>query len=251
MKSMTIEIWSDIVCPWCYIGKRRFEAALARFAYRDQVEIIWRSFELDPHAPRRYAGTLDDLVVKKLGVSQAHAAALNAQVTAMAAAEGLDYRLDQAKYGNTFDAHRLIHLAATHGRQGAVKERLLRAYFTEGRPISEPDTLVAVGAEAGIPADTVGVMLAGDAYVEAVRADERRAAMFGIQGVPFFVINEQYGVSGAQDPAVFLNTLEQAWAKSHPLTLVSAPTATEGCDDGSCAVAPAYEAGRDHETVLT
>jgi predicted DsbA family dithiol-disulfide isomerase len=212
---MRIEIWSDVVCPWCYIGKRRFESALARFEHQKQVEVVWRSFELDPYAPQRAEGTLEEMLSKKYGVSLKEAAGMNARVTALAAKEGLDYHLDQAQRDNTFNAHRLIHLGAAHNLQDEVKERLLRAYFTEGRPISDPETLVAIGAEAGIPADEVRSMLAGDAYADAVRADEQRASAFGIRGVPFFVLDEQFGVSGAQEAAVFLNTLEQAWAQSH------------------------------------
>jgi predicted DsbA family dithiol-disulfide isomerase len=240
---MKIEIWSDIVCPWCYIGKRRFEAALDRFAHRDQVEIVWRSFELDPRAPRHTPGSLNDMLAHKLGVSQAQAAAMNQHVTDLAAAEGLDYQLDRARHGNTFDAHRLIHLAATHHLQAEAKERLLRAYFSEGLPISDPNTLVAIGSELGIPGDEVRAMLESDTYADEVRADQRRAAAFGIRGVPFFVIDEQYGVSGAQASAVFLDALEQAWAAAHPLTLLSAPPEADGnCDDGSCVVAPAGRA---------
>jgi predicted DsbA family dithiol-disulfide isomerase len=245
MQPMKIEIWSDVVCPWCYIGKRRFESALARFEQRDQVEVVWRSFELDPRAPRRSEGTLEEMLSKKYNVSLAEAAGMNARVTMLAAREGLDYHLDQAQRGNTFDAHRLIHLGAVHGRQGEVKERLLRAYFTEGRPISDPETLVALGAEAGLPAEQVRAMLAGDGYADAVRADERRAAAFGIGGVPFFVIDEQFGVSGAQEAAVLLNALEEAWAKSHPLTLLgAAQDDAENCDDGVCAVKPPTTAGQ-------
>jgi predicted DsbA family dithiol-disulfide isomerase len=174
-----------------------------------------------------------------MGISLAQAAAMNRQVTELAAAEGLDYQLDRAQHGNTFDAHRLIHLAAAHNLQAQAKERLLRAYFTEGLPISDHDTLAMIGAELGLAGDEVRAMLEGDAYADEVRADERRAAAFGIRGVPFFVIDEQYGVSGAQASAVFLDTLEQAWVAAHPLTLVSAPSQADGsCDDGSCAVAP-------------
>ncbi len=213
---MQIEIWSDIVCPWCYIGKRRFEAALARFAQRDQAEVVWRSFELAPPAPRRQEGTLAEMLEKKYRVSSEQAQAMNDRVSALAAQEGLEYRLDQAQRGNTFDAHRLIHLAAVHRLQGEVKERLLHAYFSEGRPISEVETLVAIGEEAGLPAEEVRTMLAGDRYAHEVRADEQRASTFGIRGVPFFVIDERYGVSGAQETAVFLSALEQAWAETHP-----------------------------------
>ena len=215
MNPMMVEIWSDSVCPWCYIGKRRFESALERFEHRDQVEVVWRSFELDPHAPRQFAGTLNEMLAQKMGRSVAQAASLNAQVTELAAAEGLDYRLEQARPGNTFDAHRLVHLAAEHGLRSAVKERLMRAYFTEGLPIGDADALVTIGADAGIPAEKVREMLAGNAYADAVRADEDRAAGFGIRGVPFFAIDAKYGVSGAQSPAALLDALERAWADRH------------------------------------
>ena len=231
---MKVEIWSDVVCPWCYIGKRRFEVALDRFAYRDAVEVVWRSFELDPHAPRRHPGTLDDLLARKMGATQAQAGEMNAQVTALAAAEGLEYRLDRAQPGNTFDAHRLIHLAADRGLQGAVNERLLRAYFTDGLAIGDAAVLVEVAVEAGLDAAEVRDVLASDAYAAAVRADEQRARALGIRGVPFVVVAEQYGVSGAQSPDVFLDALEQAWAASRPLTVVGG---VEGaCDGDSCAV---------------
>lgn len=209
---MQIEIWSDVVCPWCYIGKRRFESALARFAHRDEVTVIWRSFELDPNAPRQDARSLNAYLAQKYGVSLDEAAAMNQRVTDLAAAEGLDYHLDRAQHGNTFDAHRLIHLAAAHGQQAVAKERLLRAYFSEGQAISEHETLAALGAEIGLDGDEVRAMLDGEAYADDVRADEQRASGFGIRGVPFYVFGERYGVSGAQSSAVFLDALEQAWA---------------------------------------
>jgi predicted DsbA family dithiol-disulfide isomerase len=212
MKSMTIEIWSDIVCPWCYIGRRRFEKALNQFEQRDQVEIIWRSFQLDPNAPRDYAGTAHDFLMQRYSLNRQQAEARHAQVTALAAQEGLEYHFDRAHPVNSFDAHRLLQLAAHHHRQSEMKERLQKAYFTDGLVISDHDTLVQLAVEVGLDAAEVRQMLAGDAYTSDVQADVRRAAMFGIRGVPFFVINEQYGVSGAQDLTVFLNALEQAWA---------------------------------------
>lgn len=236
---MKVEIWSDIVCPWCYIGKRRFETALTRFAHSDQVEVVWRSFELDPNAPQQVTGTLSEMLSQKYGVSPERAAAMNAQVTTLAAREGLDYQLDHARPGNTFDAHRLIHLAADHNQQAAAKERLMHAYFTEGAPISDPETLVSLGAELGIPTEATRSMLASDTYARDVQADERRATQLGIRGVPFFVIDEQFGVSGAQEADVLLGALEQAWAATHPLTLVGNAAAAEDttCVDGSCAIA--------------
>jgi predicted DsbA family dithiol-disulfide isomerase len=211
MQSLQIEIWSDVVCPWCYIGKRRFEAALAQFAQRDQVAITWRSFELDPTAPRRIIGSLTAMLAQKYGISQEQAEGMQQQVTELAAAEGLTYRLDLAQRGNSFDAHRLIHLAAAHGRQAEAKERLLSAYFTEGRVINDEETLAALGAEIGLPETEVRAMLASDAYAADVRADQQRGAAFGIRGVPFFVINEKYGISGAQSAEFFRNALEQVW----------------------------------------
>jgi predicted DsbA family dithiol-disulfide isomerase len=209
---MKVEIWSDIVCPWCYIGKRRFEAALARFEHQDEVEVTWRSFELDPNASPRSAGTLDELLARKYGQTKEQAAAGHARLTALAAEDGLEYHFDRAQHGNTFDAHRLTHLAASHDLQDVMEERLMRAYFTEGLPISDPDTLVRLAAEVGMDGEEARTVLAGDAYAAETRADEERAAAFGIRGVPFVVVDEAYGVSGAQPAEVFLDALEKGWA---------------------------------------
>lgn len=233
---MHIEIWSDVVCPWCYIGKRRLEVALTGFAHRDDVQVTWRSFELDPGAPARYPGTLTDLLAKKMRTTPAQAQAANARLSDLAAVDGLTYQLDQAQPGNTFDAHRLIHLAAAHGCQDAVKEALLQAYFTEGAAIGDPEALVAIVSAAGLPADEARAVLTSDAYAADVRADERRAAAFGITGVPFVVIDGRYGVSGAQPVAVFRETLETAWAAVRPLVMAGATTAAETCDSDSCAL---------------
>jgi predicted DsbA family dithiol-disulfide isomerase len=217
---MNVEIWSDVVCPWCYIGKRRFEKALAGFAHRDNVSITWRSFELDPQASRQYEGTLDDLLARKYGLAPAKAAAMNARVSALATAEGLTYHLDRAKPGNTFDAHRLIHMAARHELQSEAKERLLRAYFTDGLSLGDTGALAEIASEIGLNEEEARDMLAGDAYADEVRAEEQRAAAFGISGVPFVVIDERFGVSGAQSPEVFLQALEQAWTASDSLLVV-------------------------------
>jgi predicted DsbA family dithiol-disulfide isomerase len=236
MKPMTVEIWSDVVCPWCYIGKRRFERALERFAHRDDVRVIWRSFQLDPGAPSDGTESVNDLLARKYNVSPAQARAMTEQVTATAAEEGLEYHLENARRGNTLDAHRLIHLATERGLQDVAKERLLRAYFTEGLPIGDRETLVRLAAEIGIPAEEARAMLAGDRYADAVRADIDRGASFGISGVPFFAIDERYGVSGAQSPEVLLAALERAWAEKNPLEQIAAPGSADGCDNGSCAV---------------
>jgi predicted DsbA family dithiol-disulfide isomerase len=240
MKPMTIEIWSDVVCPWCYIGKRRFEAALARFAQKENVRIIWRSYQLDSQAPRGSGINVKDVLARKFDVSTAQAEAMHARVTALAAAEGLDYRLDQAKYANTFDAHRLIHLAGDHGLQAEAKERLLHAYFTEGRAVDDRETLVEIATDLGIPEDRARAVLAGDAYADEVRADEQRAAMFGIRGVPFFAIDEHFGISGAQPVEAILETLQHAWAEGHPLASVVTGDGDGICEDGTCATPPGH-----------
>jgi predicted DsbA family dithiol-disulfide isomerase len=235
---MTIEIWSDLVCPFCYIGKRRLERALSRFSGRDRVRMIRRSFELDPDAPRTVEGTLNEMLADKKGISTARAAELNGYVTAMAARDGLDYRLDRARPGNTFDAHRLVHLAAEHGLDAVVEERLMRAYFTEGQPIGDRETLVALGTECGLDADEVRSMFSGNMYADAVREDERRAAAFGIHGVPFVVIDERYAVSGAQGVEAFLDALEQA-ANDRGAGSGNGESVGDVCDEDGCVPAVA------------
>jgi predicted DsbA family dithiol-disulfide isomerase len=233
-----VEIWSDVVCPWCAIGKRRFEKALARFAHRDEVEVTWHSFELDPSAPREQDGDLADHLAAKYGLTRERAEAMHRQMTESAAAEGWDFHFERARRGNTFDAHRLLHLAAERGVQDAVKERLFRAYFTEGEAIADHATLVRLVAEAGLDADEARAVLASDRYAAEVRADERQAQAYGITGVPFFVVDRRYGVSGAQPPEALLQALETAWAEAHPLQVLTpaagAGAAGAACADGSC-----------------
>ena len=214
MTQRAVEIWSDVVCPWCYIGKRRFEAALAQFEHRDDVTLRWRSFELDPAAPRIAEVTGPARLAAKYGVSLEQARAMNENVTRIAAAEGLEYKLDQARGGNSFDAHRLIQLGAEHGIQDAVKERLMRAYFTEAEPIGDIEALARLAVEAGLDAHAAHALLAGDAHADAVRADEQLAQQLGITAVPFFVLDRRYGVSGAQPAEILLGALQQAWEES-------------------------------------
>ncbi len=213
---MKVEIWSDVVCPFCYVGKRRFETALATFPNAEKIEVVWRAFELDPDAPRRSPGTLDERLAAKYGMSLEQAREMNANVVAMSAGEGLEVRLDVAQPGNTFDAHRLIRMAADHGLQAEANERLLRAYWVEGRAIGEVATLTELGAELGLDRDEVSAMLRGDAYAASVRDDQEQARAFGIQGVPFFVLDRAYAVSGAQEVGVFQQALTQAWNESRP-----------------------------------
>jgi predicted DsbA family dithiol-disulfide isomerase len=210
MAPLTVEIWSDVVCPWCYIGTRRFEAAVAAFEH--EVEVVWRSFELDPGAPATREHSATEHLAAKYGMSLEQAQASHAQMTALAAQEGLEYHFDKARGGNSFDAHRLIHLAAAHDEQAEAQERVMRAYFAEGVAIGDRDELVALAADLGLdPGEARGV-LESDAYAEAVREDERLAQRIGINGVPFFVLDRRYGVSGAQPAEILVQALEQACA---------------------------------------
>ena len=210
---MRVDIWSDVVCPWCYVGKRRFEAALARFPHRDDVEVRWRSFELDPRAPRLRTDDRIEHLSAKYGIDREQAEAMDRRITEAGREAGLELRLAATRGGNSFDAHRLLHLAAEHDRAAALKERLLQAYFTDGEPIGDPEVLARLAVEVGLPAAEVDNVLAGDRYAEAVRADERYAQALGATAVPFFVIDETYGIAGAQPPQVFLNVLERAWSE--------------------------------------
>lgn len=211
---MQVEIWSDVICPWCYIGKRRFETALDGFAHKEGVTVVWRSFELDPQSPPQYPVTLEEMLARKYGVTPQEAAAMNARVSALAREIGLDYRLGQARPGNTFDAHRLLHFAAAQQQGAAASERIMHAYFSEALAVGDRDALVRLAPEFGISAQAARAMLDSAAYSAEVRADEARAAELGISGVPFFVIDEKLGISGAQPVEVFSEALHKAWADS-------------------------------------
>jgi predicted DsbA family dithiol-disulfide isomerase len=207
-----VEIWSDVACPWCFIGKRRFDLALGRFEHREAVDVRYRSFELDPAAPAlRELDYLDHLMAK-YRITMAEADAMIDTMIEAGARSGVVLRFDRAKPGNTFDAHRLLHLAAERGVQATLKDQLLRAAFTKGAPIGDHGVLVEVAAGAGLDAGEAGAVLASGAYAGAVRADERRAADLGITSVPFFVMGG-LGVAGAQPPELLLQVLEEAWAE--------------------------------------
>lgn len=208
---MKIEIWSDIACPFCYIGKRNLEAALQEFEHADEVELEWRSFELNPQAPVDGESDMTEMLAAKYGYSREQALAMNEQVSERARQAGLDFRMADIVPTNTFDAHRLIHLAARHGLQAQMKERLLHAYFTEGQHLGDTETLVQLAGETGVPAGEAEAMLAGDDFKHEVRADQTEARDLSITGVPFFVVDRKYGISGAQPVEVFTQALEQAW----------------------------------------
>ena len=219
-----VEIWSDIVCPWCYIGKRRFESALDRFEHADEVEVRWRSFELDPQAPARRPGTVTEHLAGKYGMSIDEARDRLESLNQLAAADGLDYDLAETKGGNTLAAHRLIHLGYEHGADlgGQLKEALLHSYFVERLPVSEPDVLIELGARAGLDRAELEDLLAGDRFAGDVRADEAEAAALGCTGVPFFVFDRAFAVAGAQDSEVFLLAMRRAWDRTHPHVAVGA-----------------------------
>jgi predicted DsbA family dithiol-disulfide isomerase len=219
---MKVEVWSDVVCPWCYLGKRRLEHALEQFEHRDRADVVWRSFELDPEAPRERDEDNTTRLATKYGMSREEAAARHDQLTRLAAEEGLTYHLHIARSGNTFDAHRLLHLASERDLQGEAKERLFAAYFTEGERIGDPETIARLAGEVGIEPDAVRATLDCDAYSEEVRADEREATRLGISGVPFFVFDRKYAVSGAQSADVLLEALRTTWSEGQPAGPASA-----------------------------
>lgn len=210
---MKVEIWSDVACPFCYIGKRQLETALERFEHRDDVDVEWRSFQLDPSMPQQIEGNMDEFLAQKLGRTPEQAREMNARVLGMAESVGLAYDFDHAQPSNTFDAHRLVHLGKAHGRQDAVNERLLAAYFTEGARLSDHETLVRLGTEVGLDADEIRTMLASDAYADAVRAEATEAQQLGLGGVPAFVFDRTFLVSGAQPAEALEQALQQAWER--------------------------------------
>jgi predicted DsbA family dithiol-disulfide isomerase len=226
-----VEIWSDIACPWCYVGKRRFETALEAFEHRDEVRVTWRSFELDPEAPAERAGDRAEHLASKYCCSVEQAHAMQRQMTEVAAGEGLEFRFDRARSGATIDAHRLLHLAARHDVQDAMKERLMRAYLTEGELMSDPAALERLALEVGLPEDEVRELLATEAYAAEVRADERTAASLGIHAVPFFVVDRAFGASGAQPPEVLGELLRRGWEARSPIPVVASGDACgpDGC----------------------
>ena len=233
---MKVEIWSDVVCPFCYIGKRKFENALKDFAHRDEVEVVWHSFELTPDFQPIPGENIHESLAKKKGVSAEEGRKMNDYMAGVAKEVGLDYDFDRAIPANTFLAHQLIHLGAHHGRQDATKERLMAAYYLEGQNIGDLDTLVALGAELGFDPTETRTALAAGTYAEAVRQDEYHAQQINVRGVPFFVFEDKYAVSGAQPTELFTEVLDKVWDELKPakpaLTMVAVgPTCgPEGCD---------------------
>jgi predicted DsbA family dithiol-disulfide isomerase len=211
---MQVEIWSDVVCPWCYLGKRRFEQALDDFGHAGDVEVVYRSFELDPSAPPGVSTPTVDMLASKYGMTPQQAEQAQRQMEQRAAQDGLTFNMAGLRSGSTRDAHRLLQLAREQGRQAELIERLHRAYFTDQDSVFDHEALARLAAEAGLQPDAVAAVLDSDQYTDEVLADEQTAHALGATGVPFFVIDRRYGISGAQPAEVIGKALAQAWADS-------------------------------------
>lgn len=229
---MRIEIWSDVVCPWCYIGKRRLETALSEFPHADEVEVVWRSFQLDPSAPNTPVETVAEHLGRKYGGGAAGGRQMVDRVEAVAAEEGMIWRHHESLRVGTIDAHRLLHAAGD--LRGELKEALLRAYFVEAQNVADHETLTRIATEVGLDEVAVKEVLTTDQYADDVEADIRQAAAYGATGVPFFVIDQRYGVSGAQPADTFRQVLERAWADSHPAIEVIG--GEDACGPDGCAI---------------
>jgi predicted DsbA family dithiol-disulfide isomerase len=229
---MRIEIWSDVVCPWCYIGKRRLEAALAEFPHADQVEVVWRSFQLDPSAPDAPVETVAEHLGRKYGGGADGGRQMIDRVEAVAAEEGMIWRHHGSLRVGTVDAHRLLHAAGD--LRGDLKEALLRAYFVEAANVADHETLTRIATEVGLDEVTVKEVLTSDRYADEVEADIRQAVSYGATGVPFFVIDQKYGISGAQPVDTFRQVLDRAWADAHPAIEVIG--GEDACGPDGCAI---------------
>ncbi len=230
---MRVDIWSDVMCPFCYIGKRRFEGALAQFENRDDVEIVWHSFQLDPDVKAQPDKDVYSWLAERKGQSLDWSRQAHKQVAEMAAGVGLQYNFDKAVIANSFDAHRVTQLAKKYGKGDAMEEQLFKGYFTEGKDIGNHTVLIEMATTIGIDAQETTEVLKNGTYADAVQADIDRAAQIGINGVPFFVINNKYGISGAQATETFTGALNKAWeeyATEKKLTIIDGDAAS--CEPG-------------------
>ena len=233
---MKIEIWSDVMCPFCYIGKRKFDTALAQFEHKENIEVIWKSYQLDPSLKTQPNINVEQMMVAK-GFDPQQAKAMNSQAAQMAKQVGLVYNLDKAVPANTFNAHRFIHFAKQYGKQNEAEEILFRSYFTDGKNIDDYPTLIALGKEIGLDGDALKTALENESFADDVQADINEAKQVGVSGVPFFVVNRKYGMSGAQDANVFLQTIQKAydeWRKENPETKLEIINGQSCTIDGKC-----------------
>ncbi|ANS73316.1 disulfide bond formation protein DsbA [Paenibacillus yonginensis] len=229
---MNIEIWSDYMCPFCYIGKRRLETAIQRFGHHEEIAIRFRSFELNPQAEVNSGKSIAEELAAKFGVSVEQAKAMNEQMTANARTAGLTYNMETMVPTNSFDALRLTHWAASLGKMKEMSERLFSAVFTESKSIADHEVLAELASEVGLSREEAKQVLEGDAYAAEVRMDEEEAGKLGITGVPFFVFDRKFAVSGAQPEEVFMQALQKAWEESQPFTVLGADSEATCTDDG-------------------
>lgn len=232
---MNINIWSDVRCPFCYIGKRKFEMALEKFPHKNKVNVTWKSFELDPTLETKTDVNAIDHIADIKGISKAQAGQMHQHVIQVAKEVGLDFDFDKAVVANSFNAHRLIQLAKSRSLGNEAEEQLFKAHFTEGKNIDDDETLVQTGVAIGLDKSEIKEMLASDAFSKEVKQDEKQAQSIGVRGVPFFVLNDKYAVSGAQSPETFLQALEQSWKEFEPEKQPLIITEGESCSaDGTC-----------------
>ncbi|MBM7566903.1 DsbA family oxidoreductase [Paenibacillus sacheonensis] len=235
---MKVEVWSDIACPFCYIGKRRFEAGLAKFAHKEEIEVVYRSFQLDPNAEKDPEQDAYGLVAKKYGISREQSEAMHENLVQQAAELGLTYNFEHAHPANSLDAHRLIHYAGRFGKRTEAAELLFKAYFTDSKRIGRMETLIDIAAELGLDPKEAEAVLSSDEFTEEVQAECREASQLGANGVPFYVINRKYAVAGAQPSEVFLDVLNTCWEEEKPLILLDPSSTNRGtgqvCTDDSC-----------------
>lgn len=235
---MKIEVWSDFVCPFCYIGKRLLEQAMDKFPHKDQVEVIFKSYELDPYGESNIKMSVDEVLAKKYNMTLEQVKAMNEQLIQKADSVGLKYNFDNMVQTNTLDAHRLAKYAAEAGKGAELTERILKAHFTESKFIGDKDILTDLAVEVGLDQEEVKKVLSGDDYADAVRADEKEAKQLGVQGVPFFVFNRKYAISGAQPLDLFMDTLEKVWREESQTSSFEQIHGGEGavCTDEGCQI---------------
>ena len=232
---MKVDIWSDIRCPFCYIGKRKFEKALEKFPHKDDVKVAWHSFQLDPNLTTNTDVNVIDYIAEVKGISQGQAKEMHRHVTQVAKEAGLDFKFDKTVVANSFNAHRLIQLAKVHDLANEAEEALFKAHFEEGKNIDDDEILAQTGIAIGLDEKDVREMITSDAYSAEVRQDEMQARSIGVRGVPFFVLNNKYGVSGAQSPGTFLEVLEQTRREFEKENKSFITTEGETCStDGNC-----------------
>lgn len=232
---MKVNIWSDVRCPFCYIGKRKFEKALENFPHKDSIDVVWHSYQLDPNLETNPDSSTLEYFTKTKGVSADQARQMLSHATSMAKEVGLDFYLEDSILANSFNAHRLIQFAKTKGLGNAIEEALFKAHFTDKQNIDDKKILAEIGASIGLDKEEVVEILASDAFEQEVKQDELAARKIGVQGVPFFVVNNKYGISGAQSSEVFLETLEKAWEeyqKDNPSLIISKGDSCSA--DGTC-----------------